>query len=302
MKKTLRISVGISAFNEAARIGKVLSDLRAQSQKGWEFESVKVYCDGCTDDTAAMARNENWSKVVVIEDQTRKGKTARLQQIFQESHGDLIVLLDADIRIKQKNMISELTRPFAESKVVLTGGNSRPFEPHSFIEKAVFSSFQVFDSSRQWHNGGDNVFGCTGSCMAIRNSVAKLVRLPTNLINEDAYIYFFCTELGIFKYCERAVVEYSLPKNSRDYIKQVLRSEPTVVKLELYPYFGDRLNYELRRSFFHYIFYIGKVWVKNPVGVSYLMFLNSMCLPFFRIVLKHYNINWFTAHSTKVAQ
>lgn len=299
MKKKVSVTIGIPAFNEEARIGLVLSDVRAQEQSDWELESVKVFCDGCTDQTAFVAKKVNWSKVEVIDDLNRKGKTARLQQLFQDSAGDLIVTLDADIRIAQPTMISELIKPFVHENVVLTGGNSRPFSPQSFFERAVFSSFAVFESSRKWHRGGNNVFGCTGSCMAIRRSVAQTIHLPKKLINEDAYVFMFCTALGKFCYCEKAIVEYSLPKNTTDYVKQVLRSEPTVVELELLPFFGERAHQELSRAFVPYAQSVVKAGLRNPLGVLYLFFLNSICLPFFGIFLKHYNLNWFTAQSTK---
>ncbi len=298
MTKDIRISVGISAYNEENTIQSVLRDIIAQHESGWKLLEVIVYCDGCSDMTVLEAMRVKDSRISVINDSVRKGKTARLRQMFSEFRGEVLIMLDADINIKNNNLVSNLIAPFTDEEVALTGGNSTPFHPKTFFERAVYSTFEVFYRSRRTFKGGDNIFGCTGSCIAIRKSLAKNIKLP-KIFNEDAYIYLDCLKKGYkFKYVDEAIVNYQLPKNLPDYLRQVFRSEPTAVNIELNKFFGKLADFELKRPIENYIKSLLFAFVRNPVGVIYISLVNLLCIPLFPVISKHYKLSWFTAAST----
>lgn len=298
MKKAYTVTVGICALNEEKTIKRVIEQVLLQRESGWRLKEIRVYSDGSTDATVKQAQSVGDSRVTVLASSVRTGKTSRLQQLFDEAEGDLIVMFDADISIRGVEVISTLIEAFHDKQVALVGGNSRPFMPRSFFEKAVYSTFRIFYASRLHVRGGNSIFGATGSIMAGRTSFLRSFRFPA-IVNEDAYIYMTCISQGMkFRYIDAAVIEYKLPKHTRDYIKQVIRSEPGSVSLELEKYFGDAVRKEFARPFGFYVKAIITECIRNPLGISYIIFLNIVCRLIAPLALKNYKLEWFTAHST----
>lgn len=299
MKKNIKISVGICAYNEEKNIQKVVEDILSQHRSGWEIAELLVYCDGCTDNTVEILKRIRNKLITLVIDKKRRGKTYRIGRMFNKFSGDILVMFDADIHLKNKNVITNLIHPFlSDNDVMLTGGNSRPLSPNSFFEKAVFATFSVFYKSRKYVNQGNNVFGATGSILAIRKKMAREIKLP-RLINEDAFIYLFCLSKKFkFKYVDEAVVFYKLPKNITDYIKQVFRSDPRAVTLELKSYFGNLADKEFHRPFKFYLKSIIETFIENPLGVIVIVLINIFCKAFIPVISKNYKLEWFTAKST----
>lgn len=292
------VTIGICAYNESNTIVSVLRSILAQQQEGWKLKEILVLTDGCTDDTVVKAKRIQSRYLHILDYSVRRGKTYRLNQLFQKASGQILLMLDADIVIQDTRMVSKLIKEFANKRVGLVGGNSRPLQPQTFIQRAVYSTFEVFDASRKKHNSGHNLFAATGSCLAIRKEIAQRIRIP-NIVNEDSYVYCLCKQLGVqFRYASDAVVYYTLPFTLTDYVKQVMRSEPHSVKAELASYFPDTIERETMRSFSWYAWEVVKSWVRNPFGVTTLIVVNLFCLPLLPYVIKHYNLKWFTASST----
>lgn len=298
MKKKHTVSIGIPAFNEEKKIASVIRSLLSQSEDNWSLREIRVYNDGSTDQTVRKVTSLSDQRIVLIDDHQRIGKTQRLNQIFAEFSGDILIMFDADIVISDKELISKIVTCFADETVGLVGGNSRPHIPKTFVERAVYSTFEVFDASRKIHNGGNNVFCSTGSCLAVRKELAKKVVFP-KIVNEDVYLYLDCLKLKWkFQYCESAIVSYALPSNFTDYIKQVIRSEPLSALVELEKYFPSIAKRELIRTGNWYKWEIVKAFLRNPVGVFVIIFINVVCRPFLSILIRNYKLGWFTAQST----
>lgn len=299
-KHILKVSIAIPAYNEGFNIQKVLKDVFNQKQTDWVLKEVLVYSDGSSDDTVKMVKQVKSFKVKIINGTRRKGKTYRINQMLRDFSGEILVMFDADIKINDNRVIEKLINEFRKNNsVMLVGGNSLPLTPKTFFQKAVYTTFQVFYESRKFFRDGHNVFGCTGSCIAIRRKFAKELVLP-KIVNEDVYIYLACKASGYsFRYVDSAKVFYKLPLYIKDYIKQVLRSEPKAVHFDLTNHFTDIRHVELDRPLLPYIKSILKVFIKNPLGVILMIIINLFCIPFFSIVFKKYSLNWFTASSTK---
>lgn len=90
----MRISVIMPAFNEAAGIGRILERLLGSPESGADIEII-VAANGCTDDTAAIARSFG---VQVLEIPV-PSKTAALNAADRLVSGDVRIYLDADTPI-----------------------------------------------------------------------------------------------------------------------------------------------------------------------------------------------------------
>ena len=101
-----RVAAVIPAYNEAERIGDVLSAVCAVD----EIAEVIVVSDGSTDDTADVARKVG-PKVKVLELASNQGKGAALLAGVQTTTAGVLVLLDADLVGLQPEHVESLLQP-----------------------------------------------------------------------------------------------------------------------------------------------------------------------------------------------
>lgn len=296
-----RVSVGIPALNEEQTIGRVLKDLLTQIEDGWSLKEVIVYCDGSTDETYEKVVSIKSKKIKAVEGKRRKGKVARVNQAMKEFSGDILVILDADIKLDNENVISALVSEFKKDpSVMLVSGNSRVFPPETLFQKVIYTSYLVYYDARENLKGGHNVFGCGGACLAIKREFAEKAKIP-NIINEDTYLYFTCLTMGYtFRHAKQARVYYQLAGNLKDFIKQIYRTHPEAISQSYQKYFGDLIKEEYKRPRLFYYKSILKVFLKNPLGTFLMILIKFGCLPFFPFVSKKYKLEWYTAESSKV--
>lgn len=301
LRNLFTVSIGISALNEEGNIKNVLKDILSQKQDNWRLSEILVHCDGCEDNTAAISSSLKNKYIKVIEHQKRKGKVFRVNQIIKSFTGDILIFFDADVRLKDRNVINNLIAEFIKNPdIMLAGGNSQTYPPNSFFQKAIYTSYEVYYKSRETIKGGHNVFGCTGACLALRKELAGKVIIPPDVISEDTFFYFSCLSLGYkFKHAKKAVVYFKLAENLQDFLKQVFRSHPESVSLIYKKYFGDLIDKEYKRPLGFYLKSVLRVFLKNPVGTAYMILLKIFCKPFYYIFSKKYKLEWFTAVSTK---
>ena len=301
MKKNtvpVKVSVGLSVFNESKKIISVLKGILSQLQKGWSLEEILVYDDCSTDDTYKKIKNFKNEYIKVNTDTERMGKTYQLSRMFRDFSGNILIMFDGDIELVGKNVISEMVSSFKDDKVMLVSGNSKPVPPKNFFQRSVYTTYLVFDKSRKQIKDGNNVFGVAGCILAIRKSLARQINLP-GIINEDVYIYLSCISDGWkFKYNDKAEVLYTLPDNLSDYLRQAFRSHPQAVHLDLTKHFGDRINEEFKRPTKFYLKSILEIFLRYPLEVISIIIVNILCRPFYGFVVKRYKLSWFTAKST----
>lgn len=300
-KRIYKVSVGIPALNEENTIGKILDSILSQKQDGWVLNEILVYSDGSKDKTVNEAKKRNKNIVKVREFKKRMGKSYRLNQIFTDFRGDILVLFDADVKIANKKVITDMVDKFKNGdNVMLVGGDSRVFKPKSFFEKAIYTSYYVYFKSRKELRGGNNVFACTGACLALRREFAKEVKIPKDVINDDLYLYLFCKKRGYeFIYAPNARVYYKIASNLMDFLRQMFRSHPEAVNLVYKKYFGDLIDKEYYRPKSFYLRTVIESFIKNPLGTIYMVGLKLLTKPFYPYFSKKYKLEWFTAASTK---
>lgn len=299
-QKNYMVSIAISALNEEITIKEIIKDILAQRQSGWSLKELIVYCDGCTDKTADIVRSIKNPKIRIYEGKDKLGKVYRINQALSDFRGEVLVIFDADIKLEGRNVIANLINEFRKGdKVVLVGGNSRVYPPKTFFERAIYSSYIPYFEAREKLRGGNNVFGCTGACIALRRDFAKKVQIPSWVINEDTYFYFTCISMGyLFRHAKGAVVRYALAKNLRVFLRQIFRTHPEAVKVKYKKLFGNSIEEEYQRPFNFYIKSLWKVLKINPIGTLYMIAIKFFCLPFYSLITPRYNLKWYGRNST----
>src|SRR3989338_7410005 len=123
---TIKVSVGIPAYNEEANIKNLLTALLGQKQDGFELLEIIVVSDGSSDKTADIVRSLNNSLINLIEDKERLGQQARQNQILKMNGSDLLVIIEADTLPADDEFLVNLIKPLiSEEKqnLAMTIGN-----------------------------------------------------------------------------------------------------------------------------------------------------------------------------------
>lgn len=303
MKKQYKVSVGISAYNEERTIGSVIKQILNQKQKGWILLELLIYCDGCADSTAKVAKKYSLrhKEVKVIDDPINHGKIYRVNQMIKAFRGDIFLMVDADLSIETNNAISYIIEEFNfDPNVAMVNGNVQVYPPKGFFQKAIYTSYEVHYKSCDIVSGGHNIRGLAGGFLALRRDLAKSLSIP-NRISNDTYMYFSCVTKGfLFRHAKRAHVKYHLAGNLKDYLKQIFRTHPEAI-LELQGKYFDKklIEKEYSRPPLLYMKLLVQVFFKNPIGTLYMTGIKLACKPFFSKISGNYKQKWYRLESTK---
>lgn len=113
--KPPRVAVLIPAHDEGARIR---AKLRNTLDCDYPADSLEILvgADGCTDDTEAAIREVNDSRVRVVIEPSRVGKTRIMNRLASEAEAEVLVLTDADIWVAP-GALRRLAAWFSDSRV-----------------------------------------------------------------------------------------------------------------------------------------------------------------------------------------
>src|SRR5215467_15696009 len=108
--KLFSVTIAIPAHNESQNIYDLLTNLVHQRQYTFVLDNIFVVCDGCTDNTVELARqlSNHYPVIKVLDDSLRKGKSQRLNEIYQQNKSDIIITLDGDCMPSNAYVINEM--------------------------------------------------------------------------------------------------------------------------------------------------------------------------------------------------
>jgi cellulose synthase/poly-beta-1,6-N-acetylglucosamine synthase-like glycosyltransferase len=124
---TIRCSVGITAYNEEANIGKLLAAMLEQKLQTVEITEIIVVASGCTDQTVPIIQEyaARDPRVKPIVQEKREGKTSAINQFLQSAAEDICVLESGDT-LPRADSIENLVKLFQDPKVGMTGAQKIP--------------------------------------------------------------------------------------------------------------------------------------------------------------------------------
>lgn len=102
--KDVSVSIIIPAHNEKERISDILNQLN-----GLSFSNEIIVVDDASKDGTGDFVKKNFAGVKVITHETNKGKFQAMKTGVEESKGDIILFLDADLQNFQKEFVEDLT-------------------------------------------------------------------------------------------------------------------------------------------------------------------------------------------------
>ncbi len=124
---TIRCSVGITAHNEQANIGKLLTAMLAQELETVAITEIIVVASGCTDNTVAIIQEfaAREPRIQLIVQEKREGKTSAINQFLRNATEDICVLESGDT-LPSATTIENLVKLFEDPKVGMTGAQKIP--------------------------------------------------------------------------------------------------------------------------------------------------------------------------------
>lgn len=235
MKKITRVSIGIPAYNEGQNIQLLLRSLIKQKAEGMLLHEIIVVSDGSNDDTAKKVKTIKNKRIILIDDGKRIGKSARLNQIFKRFTGDILILIDADVYIKDNDLLSKTIQEANLTKTGLAGINAQPLPATTKFEHILEAGVTAMKTMAQTWNDGHNYLSFKGCFMALDGKLARKIHMPREVVNNDAYIYFAAVQHGYSPaYLKNRCIYFRSPTTLDDHVKQSSRYQSSKNELKKY--------------------------------------------------------------------
>lgn len=299
MLNKLTVTIGIPAYNEEKNIGNLLKSILKQKEKIIKIKEIYVISDGSTDDTVIIAKSIKDPRIQIIDDKKRLGQPFRIQELLQRFKSDYLVLLDADLIMKDANVIQHLIKKIASGKNVgLAAAHMRPTSPKTFLESAINNYRYAREAVESEFSFGKRVWSAHG-CVVYSKEFGKSLYIPQHILSVDSFSYYSCVVRGYkHEYAKNAIVLYRSPQTLRDHISQATRHY--VGGLQLYDYFDKRMIEKEKfvptsiniKLMLYQLFH-------NPLGYLFLKLVNMYCLYKSKQTILSADSKWRVVLSTK---
>jgi poly-beta-1,6-N-acetyl-D-glucosamine synthase len=213
----IQCSVGVTAYNEQANIGKLLQALLDQELDLVAISEIIVVASACTDDTLPIVRSfvEKDPRVRLIVQEKREGKPSAVN-LFLEAATKEICVLESGDTLPGHDTIERLVLPFADPKVGMTGAQKVPVNAPSDVVGYL--------SHVRLHMEHELCLEIPrlGELIAFRK---VLQRIPPDVAMDEAFVEALVIQGGLeVRYAPDAVVYNMGPTTIGDFIRQRRRN------------------------------------------------------------------------------
>lgn len=227
MEKIVTVSVGIPAHNEGNNIGNVIKSIQSQLPHTYKLINIFVISDNSTDSTNKIVESFTDERIVLIKNITQKGKTYAIKKLFslsQQNKSDFLILLDADLTIKDKKLLQKMVNGISkDDSIIASSGFALPKDPQNFIQRIGYYGFYIWE----------DMIKRSKSTLYYRSSdpliIFRVSDFLTDEINSYTYLhdeFYFLYALKLkkkFTFIKNAHVYFTLPSTTADYLKQMRR-------------------------------------------------------------------------------
>ena len=133
--KKLRVSIGVTSFNEEQNIARLLHSLLKQKLKSAVITEILVISSGSTDGTDKIVKElcKKNPKIRLIRQKKRIGKASAVNLFISSAKEEILILSSADILIPN-NTVDKIISPLKEQGIGIVGSHPIPVnDPNSFF-------------------------------------------------------------------------------------------------------------------------------------------------------------------------
>lgn len=209
----LRCSIGVTAHNEAANIGRLLDRLLRQELTTVAVTEICVVASGCTDGTETIVEEfaARDPRVRLLVQAQREGKASAINLVLREAAESVIVISSADL-LPAPDAVERLVAPFADPDMGMTSCRPIPVnDPHTFMG---FCAHLLWDLHHQINLESFKA----GEMIAFRR---VFERIPHKTAVDEASIEPIVRGQGYtVRYIPDAIVQNKGPETVADFLRQ----------------------------------------------------------------------------------
>jgi cellulose synthase/poly-beta-1,6-N-acetylglucosamine synthase-like glycosyltransferase len=213
----IRCSVGITAYNEEANIGRLLQAVIDQRLYEVEITEIIVVASGCTDRTEEIVAEymHRDPRIRLYVQEQREGKTSAIN-LFLAHAGEKICVLESGDTLPREDTIDKMVRMFRDPAVGMTGAQKVAVNTPDHIV-GLLSHLRL-----QMEHQLCLEIPRLGELIAFRKVFDQL---PADVAMDEAFVEAFIIRRGMqVRYAPDAVV-YSLgPETVSDFVRQRRRN------------------------------------------------------------------------------
>lgn len=174
----------LTVYDGAGSLARKLDNLLGQDYPPGRLDVV-VACDGCSDDSAAIARGYADRGVTVLEFAQRRGKAACLDDAVAAATGELLLMVDVRQRL-EPDALSRLVACLGDPAVGVAAGELRFEDPDTGFAASVDAYWKYEKAIRLAESASGSAIGVSGALYAIRRALFPVV--PAGTVLDDVYV------------------------------------------------------------------------------------------------------------------
>jgi len=239
----ITVDIVIPAFNEESCIEGLLHDVMMARQHDWfQIQNIYVILDAPTDQTdevvQRIARRD--LRIKLIRKQDRKGKQDSINLAFSVTSADIVVFIDADVRLASEHSIPKLLSHFRDGQTALVQGGLVRVYPGFTLHPAKLAAYFdwiLVDNIRR--RKAMSWWSIDGRVEALSRDFYRHLVLPLSLA-DDQFIFYSCIQQARkFVWADDAIFYYGPPESTADFSHQWSRYFFYTKKSR--QYFGEEL-------------------------------------------------------------
>jgi len=189
------ITVIVPAYNEEKWIGIKILNLAILDYPSDKL-AIKIVCDGCTDDTVAVAQTHLKSvecdglDIEIIDHSVNRGKVSIINDMMRQVNSEIVALSDVSAIISIDALMIA-AQAFQDPKIGVVNSEYRIYDPKSSVD----TSYWEYQSKiKAKESKVDSTLGAHGAFYAFRKSL--FIELEPDTINDDFIIPMRIIEQG----------------------------------------------------------------------------------------------------------
>ncbi|MCL7454620.1 MAG: glycosyltransferase [Anaerolineae bacterium] len=213
----IKCSVGITAYNEEANIGRLLQAVLDQRLYEVEISEIIVVASGCVDRTEEIVREyiARDSRIRLYVQEQREGKTSAIN-LFLAHAQEAVCVLESGDTLPGEDTLDQLVRPFRDPAVGMTGAHKVAVNTPDHVV-GLLSHLRL----RMEHRLCLDI-PRLGELIAFRKVFDQL---PQDVAMDEAFVEALVIRRGMqVRYASDAVVYNMGPETVSDFVKQRRRN------------------------------------------------------------------------------